>query len=132
MGVAVVHLNTEDKNGYLQSELPYCNTKNYLISASVKVKAYIDSTNCCDGLKDYNKCEEVAGCTDENGKTKLIPMQDFQNRKFSRDVILTGTDYEIKDTHHFKDRHYLHKKLKRRRKLFASTGSASGSCANRL
>ena len=31
--VAVVNLNTKDKNGYLQSELPYCKVRNYLIGA---------------------------------------------------------------------------------------------------
>ena len=113
--VAVVHLNTEDSKGYLQSELPYCKVRKYLIGADVKVKAYIDNENCCDGLRDYHKCID-AGC-----EKKLIPMNDVKNRHFSRDVQLIGSDYTIKDTHHYKHR----------RRLFASTGS-SGSCANRL
>ena len=54
--VAVVNLNTQDKNGYLQSELPYCKAKTYLIGAKVNVKAYIDRTNYCDGLIDYDTC----------------------------------------------------------------------------
>ena len=29
-----MNLNTEDKNGYLQSELPYCEDRDYLIGAS--------------------------------------------------------------------------------------------------
>jgi hypothetical protein len=114
--VAVVHLNTEDINGYLQSELPYCKIRKYLIGANVEVKAYIDNENCCNGLRDYHKCID-AGC-----ETKLIPLKDINNKDFSRDVKLTGSDYIIKDTHHYK----------RRRRLFVSTGSVSGSCANRL
>merc|ERR1712167_177831 len=39
--VAVVNLNTQDGNGYLQSELPFCEDRKYLIGAKVKVKAYI-------------------------------------------------------------------------------------------
>ena len=44
--VAVVNLNTQDKNGYLQSELQYCKDRNYLIGAKVEVKTYRDETNC--------------------------------------------------------------------------------------
>ena len=43
---------TKSEDGYLQSELPKCKVKNYLIG-NVKVQAYVDSTNCCDGLRDY-------------------------------------------------------------------------------
>ena len=45
--VAVVHLNTEDKNGYLQSELKHCKSRNYLIGTKVTVKAYVDVDGCC-------------------------------------------------------------------------------------
>ena len=117
--VAAIHLNTEDKNGYLQSELPYCNAKNYLISTEVKVKAYIDNENCCKGYSDFNLCKTHHGC-----EGKLLNMEDINNRPFSRDVHLIGADYTIKDTHHYKG--------SKRRRLFASTGSARGSCANRL
>ena len=117
--VAVINLNTEDKNGYLQSELPYCNAKNYLISTEVKIKAYIDNENCCKGYSDFNLCKTHHGC-----EGKLLNMEDINNRPFSRDVHLIGADYTIKDTHHYKG--------SKRRRLFASTGSARGSCANRL
>ena len=43
-------------------------------------------------------------------------MEDINNRPFSRDVHLIGADYTIKDTHHYKG--------SKRRRLFASTGSA--------
>ena len=45
--VAVVNLNTKSDDGYLQSELPYCKAKKYLIGANVQVKAYVDNNNCC-------------------------------------------------------------------------------------
>ena len=39
--VAVVNLNTQDDNGYLQSELPYCKDRNYLIGEKVEVKTLV-------------------------------------------------------------------------------------------
>ena len=60
---------------------------------------------------------------DEYGNWK---MKDMNDRHFSRDVTLTGSDYVIEDTHHYK------RSRRRRRRLFKSTRSASGSCANRL
>ncbi len=120
--VAVIQLNTEDKNGYLQSELPYCHAKQYLIGAHVKVKTYIDDTNCCNDYRDVNMCKTYDGC-----EKQLLKMKDMNDRHFSRDVTLTGSDYVIEDTHHYKRR-----RRRRRRRLFKSTRSASGSCANRL
>ena len=119
--VAAIHLNTEDQDGYLQSELPKCNIRNYLIGTNVKVKAYIDSTNCCEGSRDYNECKGVPKC-----KNKLLKMKDDNDNHFSRNVKLTGSIYTIKDANY-------HQKRRRRRRLFASAArSASGSCANRL
>merc|ERR1712167_6495 len=60
--VAVVNLNTQSKNGYLQSELRYCKAREYLIGAKVEVKAYIDDSNCCDDLKDYKQCKGKDTC----------------------------------------------------------------------
>jgi hypothetical protein len=87
--VAVVNLNTQDKNGYLQSELPYCKLKPYLIGAEVQVKAYVDNDGCCDGWRDYNKCKEK---DDGKCKPKLIEL-----KHFSKNVEVTGTDYNVKD-----------------------------------
>jgi len=117
--VAVVNLNTEDKNGYFQSELPKCKLKNYLIGATVKVKAYLDSSNCCVGTRDYNECKDVKGC-----EAKLLEMEDVYNRHFSREIRLIGPDYSIKPMHYYK--------RMRKRRLFTSTGSVIGSTANRL
>ena len=41
----MVNLNTKDDNGYLQSELPYCKDRKYLIGAKVTVKAYVDDND---------------------------------------------------------------------------------------
>ena len=38
-GLRWSNLNTQDENGYLQSELPFCEDREYLIGAKVKVKA---------------------------------------------------------------------------------------------
>jgi hypothetical protein len=86
-----VNLNTKSENGYLQSELPYCEDRDYLIGAKVVVKAYIDNTQCCKHLKDYNKCIGKSTC-----KSKMIKLNDKMNRHYSKDVVLTGTQYEVK------------------------------------
>ena len=92
--VAVVKLNTKDENGYLQSELLYCEDRDYLIGAIVTVKAYVDDTQCCKHLKDYNKCIGKATCED-----KLTNFKDKWNKDFSKDVVLTGTQYVVTSSH---------------------------------
>jgi hypothetical protein len=92
--VAVVNLNTEDKNSYLQSELPYCKVRDYLIGAKVKVKAYIDNDGCCLGLRDYNKCISKPTC-----ERKLIKLNDKTGKHYSKDVVLTGTTYSVKTSY---------------------------------
>ena len=84
--VAVVNLNTKAENGYLQSELPYCKVRDYLIGAKVEVKAYIDNDGCCDGLKDYAKCAGKPTC-----ENKLTELKDQKDKHYSKDVVLTGT-----------------------------------------
>merc|ERR1711934_967610 len=86
--VAVVNLNTQDKNGYLQSELPYCKVRNYLIGSKVEVKAYTDDTACCDGLKDYTKCLAIEKCKHQK-KNLLKPLKDKRHRHYSKDVRVT-------------------------------------------
>ena len=88
--VAVVDLNTKDENSYLQSELPYCKVRDYLIGAKVVVKAYIDNDGCCDGLRDFTKCKAKVGCKD-----KLTNLKDKSNKDYSKDVVLTGTQYVV-------------------------------------
>ena len=107
--VAVVNLNTQDKNGYLQSELPYCKVRKYLIGAKTVVKAYIDDNGCCDGLKDYEQCQSIC---DKGGLAKL---KDKRGKHYSKDVVLTGTHYDIKNS------------LSRRRRLLQNSGG--GECA---
>ena len=96
--VAVVKLNTQDKDGYLQSELPYCKVRNYLIGSNVEVKAYTDDTACCDGLSDYTKCLAIEKCKDPK-KHLLNPLKDKRHRHFSKYVMVTGTQYTVSDSH---------------------------------
>jgi hypothetical protein len=111
--VAVVNLNTKDTNGYLQSELPFCLAREKLISATAQIKVYIDDDGCCDGLKDYNECGKC--------KQKLIELKDQRNKHYSKDVILTGTTYIVKDTSMYGSN--------RRRKLLAQLSRGSnGDC----
>ena len=45
-------------------------------------------------LKDYNKCNRKPGC-----ENKLVALEDSLNRTYSKDVILRGTQYEVKRSH---------------------------------
>ena len=107
--VAVVNLNTQDKNGYLQSELPYCKVRKYLIGAKTVVKAYIDDDGCCDGLKDYKQCQSTC---DEG---KLIELKDNRKKHYSKEIVMTGTQYDVKNS------------ISRRRRLLQNSGGGGGS-----
>jgi hypothetical protein len=109
--VAVVNLNTQDKNGYLQSELPYCEEKTYLIGAKVNVKAYVDRTNYCGKIADYDTCKKK--CLTECGKRsifsrvcskvcskRMVQLKNrYNNKHYSKDVVLMGTQYTVDDSH---------------------------------
>eukprot|EP00942_MAST-04A_sp_MAST-4A-sp1_P000771 g771.t1 len=88
---AVVNLNTKDENGYLQSELPNCKVRKYLIGTKVQVKAYVDDDGCCDGLKEYKQCDSA--CVD-----KLTALKDKKHKDYSKDVILAGTHYKVENS----------------------------------
>ena len=90
--VAVVNLNTQYKNGYLQSELPFCEDRKYLIGSKVEVKAYVDESNCCKHVKGYKECEGLCGNT-------LGELKDKRDRHYSKDVMVTGTQYTVHDSH---------------------------------
>jgi hypothetical protein len=100
--VAVVNLNTEDKNGYLQSELLYCKDRNYLIGANIVVKAYMDNDGCCENLKDFTKCKAKVGCED-----KLTELKDKRSKDYSKDIVLTGTQYLVTNSHDYVRRRKL-------------------------
>jgi hypothetical protein len=110
--VAVVNLNTQDKNGYLQSELPFCEERPYLIGVQIKVKAYEDVENYCGKLLDYDKCK--SRCVEEcqYGKKsqsslecenscdkKMIQLKDKRHEHYSKNVRVTGTQYTVDDSH---------------------------------
>ena len=105
--VAVVNLNTQDKNGYLQSELPFCERKQYLIGANVKVKAYVDTTNCCNDYHDFKTCKTYDGCENklitcygcENQLTSQFIFKDKGPKHYSKDVKVTGTIYRVTNSH---------------------------------
>ncbi len=90
--VAVVNLNTQDENGYLQSELPYCEDRKFLIGAKVVVKAYVDDRNCCKMMKDSTKCEDLCG-------KPLRKLNDTGYKHYSKDILLTGTYYKVTNSH---------------------------------
>ncbi len=119
--VAVVNLNTQDKNGYLQSELPYCEEKTYLIGAKVNVKAYVDRTNYCGKIADYDTCKKKcltecrAGkrsifsrvCSKQCNKRMLQLKNRHNNKHYSKNVVVTGTQYTVKSSHVSRKRRLL-------------------------
>ena len=82
---AVIKLNTNE-GGYLKSEMPKCNTENYLPSNELTVKVYQDEygDSCCKGSKDFEKCEKTNRC-------KLKELKDRGGLHFSKIVEVTGT-----------------------------------------
>ena len=105
---AVVNLNTKDEDGYLQSELPECERKDYLIGAKVKVTAFIDEKNCCEGEPNYEKCmklQEFTRCA--NGKPKCFEPEKqlkcagklkplvMKEGKHTKMIELIGTKYFV-------------------------------------
>ena len=114
--VAVVNLNTQDENGYLQSELPHCEARDYLIGAKVTVEVFEDNKGCCPGLKDFKKCEQLVvrdscksfdsegQCEEYSKRQKCgdnLPklVQDKRHKHYSKNVVLTGTQYTVKSSH---------------------------------
>ena len=93
--VAVINLNTKDENGYLQSELPYCEDKNYLIGTKVTVKAYVDVKDCCGKIVDSAKCKKEKQC-------KLKELKNIYDEHYVKDVDVTGTDYKVEFKNDFK------------------------------
>jgi hypothetical protein len=94
--VATVQLNTQSANGFLQSELPYCEDKNYLIGTKVTVKAYVDVKDCCGKIVDSAKCKK------EKPQCKLKELKNIHDEHYVKDVDVTGTDYKVEFKNDFK------------------------------
>jgi hypothetical protein len=111
--VAVVHLNTESEDGYFKNELPNCKARNYLIGTTITVEAYIDDKNCCKDYRDFDTCKHFKNCENQLLEGKLA---DFENKHFTRRVMVKGTKYKISNPHD-----------QRRRRLLTQNGSKNGS-----
>lgn len=107
--VATVQLNTQSANGFLQSELPYCEDKNYLIGTKVTVKAYVDVDGCCGKIVDSTKCIKEKQC-------KLKELKNIHDEHYVKDVDVTGTVYGVEFEKDFR-------RQKRRRLLNMRKGS---------
>ncbi len=122
--VAVVNLNTKDDNGYLQSELPHCEARDYLIGAKVTIEVFEDNRGCCPGLKDFKKCEQLVvrdtcksfdskgQCEEYNTRQKCgdnLPkiVHDKYHKHYSKNVVLTGTQYTVTSSHASRRRRLL-------------------------
>ena len=105
---AVIQLNT-DEGGYLKSEMPKCNTENYLPSNELTVKVYQDEygDSCCKGSKDFEKCEKTNRC-------KLKELKDHGGLHFSKIVEVTGTVCTVENP-----------RARRRRLLGARSGNSN-------
>ena len=72
--------------------LIYCKDRKYLIGAKVQVKAYVDDDSCCNVIKDYNECQNTC-------ENKLTALKDKTDKHYSKDIVLTGTQYEVKSSY---------------------------------
>ena len=86
--VAVVALQTSPADSYFKRELPYCESREYLITDMVNVKAYVDAEGCCVGSPDYKKCK--SGCS-------TARLRNAHGKPFSKEVLLTGSMYRVSD-----------------------------------
>eukprot|EP00944_MAST-04C_sp_MAST-4C-sp1_P015114 g15114.t1 len=102
---AVIKLNT-DKDGYLKSEMPKCESAKYLPRTEVTVKVFEDKNGieCCQGSKDVTKCD----------KSCRIPPFRPRDKQMKKVVTVTGTVYKVKDA------------VSRRRRLLQRGGA--GNC----
>eukprot|EP00944_MAST-04C_sp_MAST-4C-sp1_P000005 g5.t1 len=99
---AVVNLNTKDDDGYLQSELPECERKGYLIGAKVIVSAFMDKKNCCGGEPNWEKCmklQEITRCAKGKcSKSKCaneLEQLPMKGSKRTKTIELMGTTYWV-------------------------------------
>ena len=100
---AVVSLNTDAKDGYIQSEAKHCRDKDYLAGAEVDVQLYIDSDACCESSNDWHDCKGI--CKDSKGSRKdgtLEPMKDAHGKPYVVKVDVRGSRYVVNDKSSFR------------------------------
>ena len=103
--VAIAKLDSQSDDGYLQSELPFCQQKDYLIGAKIQIKLYDDESNCCDGMRDYDECMRlhdtvlIDGVVQRKLKCsgRLHERKDEDGRHFIKTIDVTGTTYRVND-----------------------------------
>ena len=74
----------------------------------------MDDDGCCNGLKNYDECMKLKvhkKCLKRSGKQcakwrrtnkcrdVLVPLEDKDRKHYSRDVVVTGTVYSVKNSH---------------------------------
>ena len=101
--VAIAKLDSESDDGYLQSELPFCQQKDYLIGAKIQIKLYVDESNCCNGMRDYDECmrlhDTVLVKNTVQRKLKcsgrLREKIDGDGRHYVKTIDVTGTKFQV-------------------------------------
>ena len=86
---AVIKLNT-DEDGYLKSEMPKCESAEYLPRTEVTVKVFEDKNGieCCQGSKDVTKCDKIVAVS-----VHFRP----RDKQMKKVVTVTGTVYNVKN-----------------------------------
>ena len=101
--VAIAKLDSQSDDGYLQSQLPFCQQKDYLIGAKIQIKLYDDESNCCDGMRDYDECMQLHDTVLIDGVVKrklkcsgrLQERKDGDGRHFVKTIDVTGTQFTV-------------------------------------
>eukprot|EP00942_MAST-04A_sp_MAST-4A-sp1_P000691 g691.t1 len=110
--VAVVKLNSKERNGYMQTELRNCHLRSYLPGAKVTVKAYKDVDSCCEGNPDYKECLKSEKCQGK-GKLEKVYLEPDDGEKLQKEiqykktVIVTGNLYKRGQTLNMQRRQLL-------------------------
>eukprot|EP00944_MAST-04C_sp_MAST-4C-sp1_P013671 g13671.t1 len=99
--VAIAKLDSQSDDGYLQSQLPFCEQKDYLIGAKIEIKLYDDESNCCNGMRDYDECMQLHDTVLIDGVVKkelkcsgrLPEIKDGDGRHFIKTIDVTGTQF---------------------------------------
>jgi hypothetical protein len=98
--VAVVKLNSKERNGYMQTELRNCHLRSYLPGAKVTVKAYKDVDSCCEGNPDYKECLKSEKCQGK-GKLEKVYLEPDDGEKlrkeiqYKKTVIVKGNWFKV-------------------------------------
>ena len=84
-----IELDDKSQNGYLAAELPKCMSANHLPRTQIRMQVYAHEDNCCDGIKDYDKCKHC----------RITPLDHhWRKEPLAFEMVATGTQFTWRAT----------------------------------